>query len=82
MNIVLNIDDEIVKKVHKIARRKNTTLAAMVKNYLTSVSNADAAKRREQDAHDTRNFKELLASCPLSGIDLTRTRDFPRDLEL
>ena len=82
MNIVLNIDDEIVKKVHKIARHKNTTLAAMVKDYLTSVSNADVAKRREQDAHDTRNFKELLASCPLNGIDLTRTRDFPRDLEL
>ena len=82
MNIVLKIDDEIAKKVHKIARRKNTTLAAMVKDYLTSVSNADGAKRREQDAHDTRNFKELLASCPLNGIDLTRMRDFPRDLEL
>ena len=50
MNIVLNIDDEIGKKVHKIARRKNTTLAAMVKDYLTSVSNADGAKRREHVA--------------------------------
>ena len=54
----------------------------MVKDYLTSVSNADIAKRRERDAHDTRNFKELLASCPLNGIDLTRTYEFPRDLEL
>ena len=81
MNIVLNIDDEVRKKVHKIARRKNTTLAAMVKDYLTSVANADVAKRPEQEAHNTRNFKELLASCPLDGIDLTRTREFPRDLE-
>ena len=37
--------------------------------------------RPEQEAHNTRNFKELLASCPLDGIDLTRTREFPRDFE-
>ena len=28
-----------------------------------------------------RSFKELLASCPLEGIDLSRAREFPRDVE-
>lgn len=81
MNIVLNIDDEVIKKSPQNCTPQNTTLAAMVKDYLTSVANADVAKRPEQDAHNTRNFKELLASCPLDGIDLTRTREFPRDFE-
>lgn len=28
------------------------------------------------------SFKELLAACPLEGIELTRERDLPRDGEL
>ena len=28
------------------------------------------------------SFKELLAACPLEGIELTRERDLPRDMEL
>ena len=28
------------------------------------------------------NFKELLAACPLEGIDLTRERDLPRDVNI
>ncbi len=59
MNIVLNIDDEIAKKVHKIARRKNTTLAAMVKDYLTSVSNVDVDKRREHVARLKDSFQKM-----------------------
>ena len=41
MDITLNIDDEIVKKVHKIAADKNTTLAIMVSDYLTLLANSD-----------------------------------------
>ena len=26
-------------------------------------------------------FKELLASCPLEGVDLERLRDFGRDID-
>ncbi len=29
-----------------------------------------------------RGFKELLASCPLEGLDPTRPRDFGRDVDL
>ena len=28
------------------------------------------------------NFKELLAACPLDGIDLALTREHPRDIDV
>jgi hypothetical protein len=45
MNITLNIDEEVVKKVQKIAIDKDTTLTAMVSDYLTSVANGDISER-------------------------------------
>ena len=50
MNITLSIDEEIVKKVRKIAVDKDTTLTAMVREYLTSVANRDVAQRTEHVA--------------------------------
>ena len=47
MNITLSIDEEIVKKVRKIAVDKDTTLTAMVREYLTSVANHDVAQRTD-----------------------------------
>lgn len=47
MNITLSIDEDVVKKVRKIAVDKDTTLTAMVRDYLTSVAESDAAARRE-----------------------------------
>ena len=32
--------------------------------------------------YEDMDFKELLAACPLDGIELTRTSDFPRVTEL
>lgn len=48
MNITLSIDEEIVKKVRKIAVDKNTTLTAMVREYLESVATSDIAERQER----------------------------------
>lgn len=48
MNITLSIDETIVKKVRKIAIDRDTTLNAMVREYLTSVADSDAAVRKEQ----------------------------------
>ena len=48
MNITMNIDEEIVKKVRKIAIDKDTTLTAMVRDYLTWLANGDAAERRQR----------------------------------
>lgn len=38
MNITLSVDEEIVKKVRKMAIDRDTTLTAMVRDYLTSVA--------------------------------------------
>ncbi len=46
MNITLSIDEEVVKKVRTVALAKDTTLTAMVRDYLTSVANSDAATRK------------------------------------
>ena len=45
MNITLNVDEDIVKKVRKIAIDKDTTLTAMVRDYLTWVASGDAGER-------------------------------------
>ncbi len=50
MNITLSIDEQIVKKVRKIAIDRDTTLNAMVREYLTSVAESDLAVRKEQAA--------------------------------
>ena len=50
MNITLSIDEEIVKKVRKIAIDKDTTLTAMVRAYLTSVAESGDATKQERIA--------------------------------
>ena len=39
MNLTLDIDDEIAAKVSKIAAAQDTTVAAMVSEYLTAMAN-------------------------------------------
>ena len=46
IKITLRIDDEIVKKVRKIAIDNNTTLTAMVRDYLTSIASRDSEARK------------------------------------
>ena len=45
MNITLSIDEDIMKKVRKIAIDKNTTLTAMVRDYLATVAKSDLAHK-------------------------------------
>ena len=59
MNITLSIDEETVKKVRRIAMNKDTTLTAMVRDYLTSVANSDAVDRKEQVAKLMRSTERL-----------------------
>ena len=33
------------------------------------------------DDYESLNFKEMLAACPIDGIEITRMRDFPKDIE-
>ena len=59
MNITLSIDEEIVKKVRKIAIDQNTTLTVMVREYLTSVAKGDVAAREEHIARLKATFQSL-----------------------
>ena len=59
MNITLSIDEEVVKKVRKIAIDQNTTLTAMVREYLTSVARSDVAAREEHVAKLRATFQSL-----------------------
>ena len=59
MNITLSIDEEIVKKVRKIAIDKDTTLTAMVRDYLTSVAGSDAAARKADADKLMETFEKL-----------------------
>ncbi|MBN2533639.1 MAG: hypothetical protein JXB88_12140 [Spirochaetales bacterium] len=46
-NITLSVDDEIIKKVKKIAIDKNTTLTAMVREYLKSIAERDQIEKEQ-----------------------------------
>ena len=55
MNITLAIDDQIVKTVRKIAIDRDTTLAQIVREYLTGV-----ARTHDVDARETsQKFRDL-----------------------
>ena len=53
-NITLKVDDEIIRKVRKIAIDKNTTLTNMIRDYLNSVAERDST----QKARALRNLKK------------------------
>ncbi len=58
-NITLSVDDEIIKKVRKIAIEKNTTLTAMVRDYLSSVAIRDAQEKNEAVKRLRKSFIKL-----------------------
>jgi hypothetical protein len=61
MNITLSLEDQLVKRVRKIAVGRDTTLTGMVRDYLEKVAAEDAAsgrKRREREALD-RSFQRF-----------------------
>lgn len=59
MNITLSIDEEIVKKVRKIAIDKDTTLTAMVRDYLATVAKSDVATRKTHADKLMETFEKL-----------------------
>jgi len=66
-NITLSVDAEIIKKVRKIAIDKNTTLTAMVRQYLTSVAALDAQEKNEA-------VKKLRRTFTKSSSDMGRKK--------
>ncbi len=61
MNITLSLDDELVKKVRKIAVERDTTLTGIVRDYLERLAAENAAsgrRRREREALE-RSFERF-----------------------
>lgn len=61
MNVTLSLNDDLVKKVRKIAVERDTTLTGLVREYLEQVAAQNAAsgrKGREQEALE-RSFERV-----------------------
>ncbi len=58
-NITLKVDAEIVRKVRKIAIDKNTTLAEMVREYLTSVARRSELDQQRTSAALRESYQQL-----------------------
>ncbi|MDP2999838.1 MAG: DUF6364 family protein [Bryobacterales bacterium] len=61
MNVRLSLDDELVRKVRKIAVDRDTTLTSMIRQYLQRLAAGEEAagrKRREREALE-RSFVRL-----------------------
>ena len=71
MNITLSVDEETVKKVRKVAIDKDTTLSAMVRDFLTSVAENDAGAKQEHIAR----FRETAERLSRDMGPRTWTRD-------
>jgi hypothetical protein len=61
VNITLSLDDDLVKKVRRIAVERDTTLTGMVRDYLEGVAAEDGSSapvRREREALE-RSFEQF-----------------------
>jgi len=57
MNVTLTLDDDLVKRVRKVAVEHDTTLTAMVRSYLEHVAAEDTATGRRQREVLERSFE-------------------------
>ena len=55
-NITLSIDDKIIKKVRKTALEKNTTLTAIVRDFLKGVAASEEQEKKSAAYNLTRTF--------------------------
>lgn len=69
-NLTLSIDSETVKRVRRIALENDTTLTAMIRQYLEQVAARDEESRR----HAVRDLKKSFQSLskPIGDRDWTR----------
>ena len=58
-NITLNIDDDVIKKVRKIAIDENSTMTAMIRDYLQSVVNRETPEKECKIALLEKSFGRL-----------------------
>ena len=59
MQLTLEIDEKVLARVSKMAEAQDTTVAAMVTEYLASLAKDDAADRKAQAASLIATFERL-----------------------
>ena len=61
MNITLTLEDDLVKRVRKIAVDRDTTLTGLIRLYLTELAKEDAAvgRRRREREELERSFEQF-----------------------
>jgi hypothetical protein len=61
MNVTLSLEDELVRKVRKIAVDRDTTLTSLIRQYLQRVAAEEAAAGRKGRERQTleRSFERL-----------------------
>ena len=64
MNVTLSLEDELVRISRKIAAERDTTLTAMIRDYLRQLAAEDAASGRQhrERAALERSFEQLQFS--------------------
>lgn len=69
-NLTLSLDDQVIKKVRRIALERDTTLTAMVRDYLEQVAQGGDASQEQR----ARELQETLLkfSRPMGGKDWSR----------
>jgi len=75
-NITLSVSSEIIKKVRKIAIEKNTTLTAMVREFLVSVASQDVQQKKEATSRLRESFQTV--SRDMGGRNWTRETLYDR----
>ena len=61
MNVTLSLNDDLVRKVRRIAASRDTTLTALIREHLEQLAAEDATsvrRRREQEALE-RSFQKF-----------------------
>jgi predicted transcriptional regulator len=58
-NITLKVDEETIKKVRKLAIEKDSTLTAMVRDFLTSVAQRNELEKKAVVRKLKASFKKL-----------------------
>lgn len=58
-NITMTVNDDLIKKARKVAVEKNTTLTAMIREFLEVVALREESRKRSAAAHIRASFKKL-----------------------
>lgn len=58
-NITMSIDNDLVRKVRKVAAERNTSLTAMVRQYLVSVAGRHESRRKQAVGRIRSSFARL-----------------------